>query len=388
MAETENQRILAYLRSHQDEMVAHLQQLVELESPTSDKAAIDRLGAVLAEQLRATGAAVDVQAQASAGNHLRARWGAGQASNDGLLLLTHMDTVWDTGTIAQRPVRIEDGRLYGPGAFDMKGGIVNALWAIRSLRELGRMPERRITLLVTSDEETGSHTSRPLIEEEAKQHRAVYVLEPAHPPRGSLKTWRKGVGDFEVIVTGKAAHAGAAHDEGVNAIEELAYQIISIQALTDYAIGTTVNVGVVSGGTRSNVVPAQAQAHVDVRVMNAAEADRVYTYMHHLTPRLTGTTIEVRGGMNRPPMVRTPQTIALFAIAQAIGLEIGLTVDETGTGGGSDGNFTSALGVPTLDGLGVDGDGSHAVHEHVIVASLPERAALLAGLLRARQAAV
>ncbi len=388
MAETENQRILAYLRSHQDEMVAHLQQLAELESPTSDKAAIDRLGAVLAEQLRATGAAVDVQAQASAGNHLRARWGAGQASNDGLLLLTHMDTVWDTGTIAQRPVRIEDGRLYGPGAFDMKGGIVNALWAIRSLRELGRMPERRITLLVTSDEETGSHTSRPLIEEEAKQHRAVYVLEPAHPPRGSLKTWRKGVGDFEVIVTGKAAHAGAAHDEGVNAIEELAYQIISIQALTDYAIGTTVNVGVVSGGTRSNVVPAQAQAHVDVRVMNAAEADRVYTYMHHLTPRLTGTTIEVRGGMNRPPMVRTPQTIALFAIAQAIGLEIGLTVDETGTGGGSDGNFTSALGVPTLDGLGVDGDGSHAVHEHVIVASLPERAALLAGLLRARQAAV
>lgn len=386
MAETENQRILAYLREHQDEMVAHLQQLVELESPTSDKAAIDRLGAVLAEQLRAIGAAVDVQAQASAGNHLRARWGAGQASNDGLLLLTHMDTVWDTGTIAQRPVRIEDGRLYGPGAFDMKGGIVNAVWAIRSLRELGLMPERRITLLVTSDEETGSHTSRPLIEEEAKQHRAVYVLEPAHPPRGSLKTWRKGVGDFEVIVTGKAAHAGAAHDEGVNAIEELAYQIISIQALTDYAVGTTVNVGVVSGGTRSNVVPAQASAHVDVRVMNAAEADRVYTYMHHLIPRLTGTTIEVRGGMNRPPMVRTPQTVALFAIAQAIALELGLSIDETGTGGGSDGNFTSALGVPTLDGLGVDGDGSHAQHEHVIVTSLPERAALLAGLLRARQA--
>lgn len=386
MAETENQRILAYLREHQDEMVAHLQQLVELESPTSDKAAIDRLGAVLAEQLRAIGAAVDVQAQASAGNHLRARWGAGQASNDGLLLLTHMDTVWDTGTIAQRPVRIEDGRLYGPGAFDMKGGIVNAVWAIRSLRELGLMPERRITLLVTSDEETGSHTSRPLIEEEAKQHRAVYVLEPAHPPRGSLKTWRKGVGDFEVIVTGKAAHAGAAHDEGVNAIEELAYQIISIQALTDYAVGTTVNVGVVSGGTRSNVVPAQASAHVDVRVMNATEADRVYTYMHHLIPRLTGTTIEVRGGMNRPPMVRTPQTVALFAIAQAIALELGLSIDETGTGGGSDGNFTSALGVPTLDGLGVDGDGSHAQHEHVIVTSLPERAALLAGLLRARQA--
>ncbi len=388
MAETENQRILAYLRSHQDEMVAHLQQLVELESPTGDKAAIDRLGAVLAEQLRELGAAVDVQAQASAGNHLRARWSAGQASGDGLLLLTHMDTVWDTGTVAERPVRIEGGRLYGPGAFDMKGGIVNALWAMRALRELGLMPERRITLLVTSDEETGSHTSRPLIEEEAKQHRAVYVLEPAHPPRGSLKTWRKGVGDFEVIVTGKAAHAGAAHDQGVNAIEELAYQIISIQALTDYAVGTTVNVGVVSGGTRSNVVPAQAQVHVDVRVMNAAEANRVYTYMHHLTPRLTGTTIEVRGGMNRPPMVRTPQTVALFAIAQAIMLELGLSVDETGTGGGSDGNFTSALGVPTLDGLGVDGDGSHAVHEHVIVASLPERAALLAGLLRARQASV
>ncbi len=385
MTETDNQRILAYLRDHQAEMAAHLQQLVELESPTSDKAAVDRLGAVLAEQLRALGAAVDIQAQERAGNHLRARWGAGPAGT-GLLLLTHMDTVWDLGTVAQRPVRIEGGRLYGPGAFDMKGGIVNALWALRALRALNLMPDHRITLLVTSDEETGSATSRPLIEEEARQHRAVYVLEPAQPPRGSLKTWRKGVGQFEVVVTGKASHAGAAHDEGVNAIEELAYQIIDIQALTDYAVGTTVNVGVVGGGTRSNVVPAQAWAQVDVRVMNAAEAERVHDHMHRLAPRLPGARIEVRGGMNRPPMVRTPQTVALFAIAQAIALELGLTVDETGTGGGSDGNFTSALGVPTLDGLGVDGDGSHAQHEHVLVASLPERAALLAGLLAARQA--
>lgn len=381
MAETDNQRILTYLRSQQDAMTAHLQQLVELESPSDDKAAIDRLGAVLAEQLRETGGAVDVRPQTTAGDHLRARWGS--AEGDGLLLLTHMDTVWDLGTVSHRPVRIEDGKLYGPGAFDMKGGIVNAIWAIRALRELGLLPERRITLLVTSDEETGSRTSRALIEEEARLHRAVYVLEPAHPPRGSLKTWRKGTGDYRVTVTGKAAHAGAAHDEGVNAIEELAHQIISIQGLTDYTVGTTVNVGVIGGGTRTNVVPERAWAELDVRTMNAAEADRVHVFMHHLTPRLAGTKIEVHGGMNRPPMVRTPETVALFGIAQAIAAEIGLAVDETGTGGGSDGNFTSALGVPTLDGLGVTGDGSHAQHEHVIVTSLPERAALLAGLLRA-----
>ncbi len=376
---TANQRILAYLREHQDDMVAHLVQLVEIESPSNDKAAVDRLGAVLADQLRDLAASVDVLPQAEAGDHLRARWGDGP---DGVLLLCHMDTVWDVGTLARMPVRIADGRLYGPGAFDMKGGIVNALWAIRALRELNLLPDRRITLLITSDEEVGSVTSRALIEAEAVAHRAVYVLEPAHPPRASLKTWRKGVGMYRVRAKGVAAHAGAAHDQGVNAIEELAHHILAIQALTDYEVGTTVNVGVVGGGTRSNVVPEEAWASVDLRVMNAAEAERVDRFMRSLTPKLPGASVEVSGGLNRPPMVRTAATVALFERAAAIAAELGFPVDETGTGGGSDGNFTAALGVPTLDGLGVAGDGGHAQHEHVIISSLPERAALLAGMLR------
>lgn len=376
---TDNQRILAYLRDHQDDMVAHLTRLAEMESPTGDKAAIDRLGAALAAELRDLGAAVEVLPQAAAGDHLRARWGDGPG---GILLLCHMDTVWDMGTLARMPLRIEGGRLYGPGVFDMKGGIVNALWALAALRELGLRPDRRITLMITSDEETGSHTSRPLIEAEAVAHEAVFVLEPAQPPRAALKTWRKGVGVYRVQVTGVAAHAGAAHDQGVNAIEELAHQIVAIQALTDYAAGTTVNVGVSGGGTRSNVVPAQAWAEVDFRVMKQAEAERIDCSMRNLTPRLPGAAIEVSGGLNRPPMVRTPAIVARFEAAAAIAAELGFALEETGTGGGSDGNFTAALGVPTLDGLGVAGDGGHAQHEHAIIASLPERAALLAGLVR------
>lgn len=376
---TQNQRLLTFLRDHQTDMTALLTRLVEMESPSDHKPSLDRLGDALAVELRGLGAAVDVIGQETAGNQVRARWGA---ESGGLLLLCHMDTVWDLGTLTRRPVRVEDGRLYGPGTFDMKGGIVNAIWTIRALRKLGLMPDRRITLLITSDEETGSDASRGVIEAEAVTHEAVLVLEPAHPPRASLKTWRKGVGDYHVTVTGRAAHAGAAHEEGVNAIEELAHQVLAIQALTDYAAGTTVNVGVISGGTRSNVVPEQAWAHVDVRVMNAAEEARIDAALRALQPKLAGTTIAVTGGINRPPMVRTPATVALFQKAAAIAAELGFSVDETGTGGGSDGNFTSALGVPTLDGLGVAGDGGHALHEHVILSSLPERAALLAGMLR------
>ena len=376
---TDNQRVLAYLRDHQPDMTAHLTRLVEMESPSDHKPSLDRLAAILAEQARDLGAEVALIGQESAGDIVCARWG-GRAG--GILLLCHMDTVWDLGTLAQRPVRVADGRLYGPGAFDMKGGIVNALWAMRALRELKLLPDRRITLLITADEETGSHASRLLIETEAPAHDLVYVLEPAHPPRGALKTWRKGVGMYTVRVTGRAAHAGAAHDEGINAIEELARHILSIQALTDYAAGTTVNVGVIGGGTRSNVIPEQAWAQVDVRVMDAAEADRVDAVMHALAPQRSGVKLEVIGGLNRPPMPRSAAALALYTRAEIIAAELGFPISETGTGGGSDGNFTAALGVPTLDGLGVAGDGGHALHEHVILASLPERAALLAGMIR------
>jgi glutamate carboxypeptidase len=377
----DNQRILAYLRDHQDDMVALLTRLVELESPTSDKPSLDRLGAFLAEQLRTLDAGVEILSQSHAGDHVRAHWGD---DDGGALLLCHMDTVWDLGTVTERPVRIEGGKLYGPGAFDMKGGIVNALWAMRALRELDLAPERSVTLLITSDEEIGSLTSRPVIETEALKHDVVFVLEPAQPPHASLKTWRKGVGMYRLSVTGRAAHAGADHEKGLNAIEELARHILAIQAFTDYETGTTLNVGVVGGGTRSNVVPAQAWARVDVRVMDADKAARVEAKMQSLKPHLPGTTVEVSGGINRPPMVRTPEIAALYATAEALAAEMGFEITEAGSGGGSDGNLTAALGVPTLDGMGVVGDGGHAAHEHVVIASLPERAALLAAMLRSR----
>jgi glutamate carboxypeptidase len=378
---TDNQRLSAFLHAHQADMVAHLTQLVEIESPSDHKPSLDRLAAVLAEQALDFGAEVTVYARDTAGDIVCARWGDGDG---GTLLLCHMDTVWDLGTLAERPVRVEEGRLYGPGAFDMKGGIVNALWAMRALRELELMPGRRVTLLITSDEEIGSDASRALIEAEARAHEVVFVLEPAHPPRASLKTWRKGVGGYRVTVTGRAAHAGAAHDEGINAIEELARQILAIQALTDYAAGTTVNVGVIRGGTRSNVVPEQAWAEVDYRVMDMVEAARVEAFMRGLKPQRDEIKLAVTGGLNRPPMVRTPAIVALYARAEAVAAELGFPLSETGTGGGSDGNFTAALGVPTLDGLGVVGDGGHALHEHAVLSSLPERAALLAGLIRGR----
>jgi glutamate carboxypeptidase len=377
---TDNQRVLAYLRQRQDEMVADLVRLVEIESPSDNKASVDRLSEHLAGWLAELDGRVDVLAQEHTGNHLRARWGEGERG--GLLLLCHMDTVCELGTLAQRPVKIEEGRLYGPGAFDMKGGIVNTLWALRGLRELGLMPERRITLLLTSDEEIGSRTSRWLIEAEAREHDAVFVIEPAQAPKGALKTSRKGVGLYKLRVTGVSAHAGVAHEAGVNAIVELAHQVLAIQGLTDYEAGTTVNVGVVGGGTRSNVVPQHAWARIDARVRSQAEAERLDAGMKALKPHLPDAHLEIAGGINRPPMVRTEAIGALFHLAEAIAAELGFPLTEASTGGGSDGNFTAAMGVPTLDGLGVAGDGGHALHEHVVVSSMPERAAVLAGLLR------
>lgn len=379
MNKTDNARVLAFLRSHQEDMVALLKRLVEMESPTDDKPALDRLGAFLTGEIQGLGGQVEVLAQSQAGNHILGRWGADPG---GALLLCHMDTVWQLGALAERPIRVEGDRLHGPGAFDMKGGIANALWAMRALHALDLQPERRVTLLLTSDEETGSLTSRPIIEAEAQEHDVVFVLEPAQPPHGSIKTWRKGVGMYRIDVTGRSAHAGADHEKGINAIEELAHQILLIQNLTDYAAGTTLNVGVVEGGTRSNVVPERASAQVDLRVMNTEESLRVDRQLHGLRPHLDGTTLEVSGGINRPPLVRTPEIAALYVHATELAADMGFSLTEAGSGGGSDGNFTAALGIPTLDGMGVVGDGAHAAHEHVLVTSMPERAALLAAILR------
>lgn len=388
--------LLEYFAARQAAMTDLLGELVALESPTTDKAAVDRLGRRLSEELRALGATLTVDEQETAGDHLVARWALASplpsparglpelrgdpGAGEGILLLCHMDTVWDVGTCAQRPCRIEDGRLYGPGAYDMKGGIVIALAAIGGLRALDRRPALPVTLLITSDEERGSRTSRDLIEREAARSRVVLCLEPALST-GALKTFRKGTGLYRVTALGRAAHAGADHENGVNAIEELALQIITLQRLTAYHRGTTVNVGLVSGGTRTNVVPERAECWVDLRVTTREEGERMHARLLDLRPNLPGAQVTVTGSLNRPPMERDARMLATFAHACAVAAAHGIELAQGKSGGGSDANFTAALGIPTLDGLGAVGNGAHAVDEHVILSSLPERAALLAALL-------
>jgi glutamate carboxypeptidase len=310
------------------------------------------------------------------GDHVRAEFdGTGRQ----ITFLGHFDTVWSVGELERMPFREVDGRLYGPGVFDMKAGIVVSMLAVRALRELSAPPPR-IVMLWTTDEEVGSGSSRRFIEEEARRSRAVLVLEPSLPG-GAVKTSRKGCGDFELTVHGVSAHAGIEPGRGVNAIHELANQIERIQALQDAARGVTVNVTVVAGGTRTNVIPDHARASIDVRVPAAEDARSVEAALAGLRPRIEGARLEITGGFGRPPLERSPHVLSLYRIARDVSTELGAQLGEGGTGGGSDGNFTAALGVPTLDGLGPQGDGAHALHEHVLVQDLPWRVALLAGVL-------
>lgn len=376
------QALKAYAHAHQDEMVAALEDLVSRESPSTDKAHLDRLASHLATRWREVGATADVIENPKRGNHLRvlfpARISGGEPAP--ALLLGHFDTVWPVGTLAERPFRVEQGRAWGPGTFDMKGGLVIAEFALRAVYDLGLPLARPVMLLLNSDEEIGSGTSRRLIEAAARDAAYVLVLEPA-VPGGALKTARKGVGGFTLRVTGRASHAGAAPEEGVSAIVELAQQILRLHELSDSGTGTTVNVGVIQGGTRSNVIAAHAEARIDVRSWTKEDLDRVAAKIRALQPFNAATTVTVSGGIGRPPMERTADVVALYRVAEQVGSQLGLAVEEGASGGGSDGNYTAAMGVPTLDGLGPVGDGAHAIHEHVEVASLPARAALLAGLL-------
>jgi glutamate carboxypeptidase len=278
------------------------------------------------------------------------------------------------------PFREAEGRAYGPGTFDMKASLVLLEFALRALRASGARPPRPVVVLLTSDEEIGSPTSQPLIEAEAVG--AAYALVPEPPlPGGGLKTARKGVGHFTIEVAGRAAHAGVEPEKGASAIVELAHQILAITRLADPAAGTTLNVGLIEGGSATNVVAASATAKVDVRVTSMAEARRIERAMDELAPVLPGTSVRVSGGVNRPPMERTEAIAGLFARARQIGAALGFDLTEGPSGGGSDGNITAGLGVPTLDGLGALGDGAHAAYEHVVIDSLPDRAALLAALL-------
>jgi len=365
-----------YCERHVDSLIETIETLVRLESPSTDKAAVDRCGAALAEIVRAAGANVERIAQRERGDHIIARV---SGTGDPVMLLGHFDTVWPVGTLARMPLRHDGDRLHGPGTFDMKAGIAIALCAIEALRAT-ETPHAPIVMMWTTDEEIGSETSRALIEAEAQRCRAVFVLEPALPG-GVLKTARKGCGEFELTVHGIAAHAGLDPGKGASAIHELAAQIAAIERLQDLPNGISVNVGVISGGTRANVVAEEARGVIDARAPTREAADRIESAIRSLQPVRTGTRLTLRGGFERPPMERTPASRELFARARAVASSLGRELGEGSAGGGSDGNFTAALGVPTLDGLGAVGDGAHAAHEHVELSSLAWRAALLAGLL-------
>jgi len=370
--------LLRRLRSQQGEMVRTLGRLVEAESPSFDKAAVDACARLLASEWRQRGARVQLIPQKHRGDQVRAELGSGRAGQ--IMVLGHTDTVYERGTLARMPFRVAQGRAWGPGTFDMKGGLVLALYAAQALQQ-AKVAGKRWVFLWTSDEEIGSDCALKLIEREARRSDAVLVLEPALGKTGCLKTARKGVGEMELVVTGRASHAGINPEDGVNAIHELALQIERVRKFNAPHRGTTVNVDVVEGGTRGNVIAERAHAQVDVRVTSMREARALEAKFRALRPVLRGAKLTVRGAIDRPPLERTPDVIRLFEQAQALLGDAGLRLGEAATGGGSDGNFTAALGIPTLDGLGAVGDGAHSAHEHVVIRRLPERAALVAGLL-------
>ena len=359
-----------------------LKTLVETESPSHEKSAVDRVGAIIAEESRKLGAQVEVISNKEAGDHILSRFptphGRGARGEGAILLLCHMDTVFPLGTLSRTPHREADGKIFGPGVLDMKAGIVISLAAIEEALKNGMT--RPVTLLCTSDEEVGSDTSREHIERLAKESSLVLVMEPALLD-GSLKTWRKGVGQFIVKTKGRAAHAGGDHEKGRNAIEEMAHQVVALQKLTDYSKQTTLNVGVIYGGTVSNVIPEEATAQVDVRVLQADEWQHIESEIKNLKPVLDGTSIEITGGLNRPPMPFDDTMKATFEKAQSIASAIGIELKAGGTGGGSDANFVAPLGIPVLDGLGGIGEGYHSDREFIFADSLEQRVKLISALL-------
>ena len=372
--------LLSTLQTALPSMLSLLERLVALESPTLDKAAVDAVGAVHAAQLTSLGAQVRTFPQAKTGDHVLGVFNAGAGVP--LILVMHMDTVHPRGTLASMPIKYLDGRLHGPGVYDMKASHVIALSAIRALLDLGQMPRREIRVLFTADEETGSHTSRQLIEEQARGCALALVMEPALPD-GRLKSARKGTGLFTVTARGRAAHAGGDHEKGINAIQELAHHVLAVQSWTDYARGLTVSVGDIRGGGVTNVVPDLASFKADLRIARASDGPYAVDKFMSLKPVLPGATVTVEGGLNRPPMECDAGRLATFERMNALARrELGHGLEHAPSGGGSDASFTAGIGVPTMDGLGAVGDGAHALHEHVVVDSLPERAAVCAAILR------
>jgi len=370
--------LIHFFENKRRAMVDLLTELINHESPADEKAAVDRLGAFLQQQLEQRGAAIERHPREEAGDMIFARWNTA-AEGKPILILSHMDTVFPLGTLAENPVKMDtDGRLYGPGAIDMKGGIVVALTAIQGLSERDELALRPIWYLLTSDEETGSKHSRSLIEDKAQQAGLVMVTEP--PTRdGALKSWRKGTASYKLSVRGRAAHAGNEPEEGINSVIEFAQQALELHALNDLPNGTSVSVTRVRGGTATNVIPARTEAYIDVRALSQLAYDKVHKQIMERAAFIAGSNVNIERLHHRPPMQRDA---AVVEQAMRIGQAIGITIRDDGAGGGSDGNFTAAMGIPTLDGLGPEGAGLHADHEHVIVNSLPRKAAFFAAVLR------
>ena len=378
---TDLKKALQWLTEHEREMVSCVHELVIRETPTHNKLACDELCSYLAVKFERLDGQVRVHREDIAGDHLQVDFTGGKQRQP-LLLLGHFDTVYDVGTIESMPWREQNGRLHGPGVFDMKAGIVQMMFALSALREVRGGLSRPVKVLLVSDEEGGSDSSRAITEKLARECAAVLVCEPSGPG-GALKTARKGVGSFTVKVSGQASHSGLDFEKGQSAILELAHQVLAISQLTDLRRGTTLNVGVIRGGTRTNVGAAEAVAEVDLRIARKGDGAIMERKIRGLRPVNQKCKLEVEGGINRPPLERTKQVIALFELARNIARDLGFALEEIAVGGGSDGNFTAGIGVPTLDGLGAVGEGAHAPHESVIAAELPRRAALLAGLIEA-----
>ncbi|MGA7217542.1 MAG: M20 family metallopeptidase [Candidatus Sulfotelmatobacter sp.] len=376
---------LRYFEQRRPKIVETIRELVEIESPSDNKAAVDRIAAFLAHKFQALKGQTRLHRSNEFGDSLQVDFAGPGGANDGkrkpVLLLGHYDTVYPLGTLANMPCKLENGRLLGPGVLDMKSGIALMLAAIEALQIWhGELP-RPVTVFLVSDEEVGSRSSRKITEALAKQSAGVLVLEPAAGLRGAVKTARKGVGDYMLRVQGIAAHAGLDPGKGHSAILELARQIAVISRLNTLRQGISVNPGVIQGGTRSNVIAAEASAHIDVRIKSARQAAGIDRKLRSLKPFDERCKLAITGGINRMPMERTAGVAGLYKQARQVAAKVGWKLEEAAVGGGSDGNFTAGMGIPTLDGMGGVGDGAHAVHEFVVVSELPRRALLLAGMI-------
>ena len=373
--------LLRVLKPQLPDMLRTLRRFVTSESPSLEKEAADCCCTFVAKEWRKSGARVERIPQKHRGDHLRVTFAPHKSPLAGqLLVLGHYDTVHSTGTLKTMPFRISGGKAYGPGIFDMKAGIVQALFSLQALQRAKLHLKKQIIFLWTSDEEIGSESSRKIIEKEARRSDAVFVLEPSFGPRGLMKTARKGVGEARLIVKGRASHAGLAPEEGINAVYELAAQLTRIEKWNDPGRGISINADIVEGGTRTNVIAERARAVLDLRALRTSDMRSVERRLHSLKPLHNGAKLKITGGFDRPPLERK-MCAALFARAKALAKQMNLSLGECTAGGGSDGNFTGALGIPTLDGLGAVGEGAHSDHEYILINTMPVRSALLAALL-------